>query len=457
MSGGVTVFKMNYERVIAYDFPKSGIVPLFSGSSYNRRSLETRRKARKEIETALLDRDHLPFHTGDTTMAKSAAERMQLLNRRAAERKKKDKYSLSNTSGRKIRNKASAFFNAQAKAFITLTFIQDVGDKKALECLKNMLHQWRKDRRNAGEEFNYLWVAERQANGRIHFHVMVSDFFCLVKENIRWLRIQYNAGLTHYSEKLGVVWSREMMETTAAHCWVEQYNKQEKSWHPVSAHMKYHEAAQVKAELTSQAPAWYRLKSAVQDWLNPFDIEYIRNQSHLSHYLTKYITKTANNEDRTEFDFLPWNCSKLVSACFTEQIIMPELFFDATTGRNSITVEKQFVRRRTGEVVDPGTVIFPTLHKNDWAISVNILNKDYYNSWLYDMKAINKRILADGWAPVIDEYSPGEYFKDYCRPLDIEEINSLAQIEPGYLDLTPGGESLEHFATMSRTKTQMIR
>lgn len=375
---------MNYERVIVYDFPRSGVTPLYNGSSFNRQHNERKKAKRVEAHEAALCSQVLQdgqirlLPTGEDSLISNA--RQKLVRKKRA-RKNRTEYTLSGASGRKIRNKCAAFFSAAARAFVTLTFIQDVGDKKALTCLKQMLHGWRKEH---GKDFNYIWVAERQHSGRIHFHIMVSTPMNIKKENARWMRIQYNVGLKAKS-KSGQVFERSHIE----------------AW--------------IKAE-------------RLQEKFNPFDIEYINSQSHLSHYLTKYVTKTANNLDKAKFEFLPWGCSRRVSRSVTEQCIIPELFFDATTERNSITVEKEFVRKKTGEVVEAGTVIFPNVHKNDWSMSVNILNRQYYHSWLWDMRQLNKKILNDGFVLPIVEYDADHYYNDFVRTYNMDEMQILDMI-----------------------------
>lgn len=364
-----TVFRMNYERLIAHSMPRSGVVPLFSGSTINRQHNEKKRKERARREAEVYEKSEL----------------QKRIESEKKPRVPRVTYKLSKASGKKIRNKCAAFFSSCARAFVTLTFIENCDDKKALLCLKQMLHAWRKD---FGKNFNYIWVAERQKNGRVHFHIMVSEKMNIPKMNTRWIRIQYNAGLKFRDEKHKITFEREHIE------------------------------------------AWEKA-GRLQEKLNPFDVEYINNQSHLSYYLTKYVTKTANNEDKATFDFLPWSCSHRVGAFVTETIIIPELFFDATTERNSVVVKKQFVRKRTGEVVEPGTVIFPTVHKNDWAISIAILNRQYYHSWLWDMNALNKRI-ARGERPAVVEYDADHYHNEYVRTFTSEEFDQLGMKYGGH-------------------------
>lgn len=396
----VSVFKLNYERAIVYDFPRSGVTPLYAGSSTNRNHNEKKKIERRKKEAQALgvdvyaDRENrLLFSNEVGELCSAAKESLRGNNKR--KQSGRPLYSISKSSGRKIRNKCAAFFESSARAFATLTFIQDVSDKKALDCLKNFLHQWRKD---FGKNFNYLWVAERQHNGRIHFHLMIDRPVDIKKENTRWIRIQYNAGLQYTDKQRNFTYQRTHIEAWAS-------------------------------------------KGRLQEKLNPFDVEYIKNQSHLSYYLTKYITKTANNEEGATFEFLPWKCSRNISAMHTETIILPDVFFEATTETNTVVVQKQFVRKKTGELVEPGTVIAPQVHKNDWAISVNILNRPHFHSWLWDLRQLNKKIAA-GERPKIIEYDADHYYNDYCRSFTLEDLEMLALTPKGTNTLEIAGEKV---------------
>jgi hypothetical protein len=58
----------------------------------------------------------------------------------------------------KIRQKIFAFARVQQKlTFVTLTFVNDVTDRKAIKILKNFLDNAKK----IFKDFQYIWVAER--------------------------------------------------------------------------------------------------------------------------------------------------------------------------------------------------------------------------------------------------------------------------------------------------------
>mgnify|MGYP006377929337 CR=1 FL=1 len=127
-AGDITVFKMNYERVIAYDFPRSGVTPLYNGSSINRRHNDAKKIERRKKEAEILGKnvhgngeDRLLFSVAAGELITEARAK---LSKKQPAHKKGDKYTLSRASGRKIRNKCAAFFHAGARAFVTLTLLQ---------------------------------------------------------------------------------------------------------------------------------------------------------------------------------------------------------------------------------------------------------------------------------------------------------------------------------------------
>ncbi len=67
-------------------------------------------------------------------------------------------------------------------AFITVSFPQSFPDKNAISVLNNVLTNVRQ----GSLKFNYLWVAERQQNSTIHFHMVCNRFF-----NIRVLNHKF--------------------------------------------------------------------------------------------------------------------------------------------------------------------------------------------------------------------------------------------------------------------------
>ena len=82
-----------------------------------------------------------------------------------------------------IFRKAMAFSSLRASekflAFLTISFPQGIRDEAAYEILNIFLTAARRD----GYMRDYIWVAERQANGTIHFHILTNTFFPVRRAN----------------------------------------------------------------------------------------------------------------------------------------------------------------------------------------------------------------------------------------------------------------------------------
>lgn len=95
-------------------------------------------------------------------------------------RPKKTEYKLNK---KKVREKCSAFFGLrQSKkflAFYSISFPQNFPDEFAYKCFNTVLTRLRE---KCGLK-SYLWVAERQKNGTIHFHMLTNNFMYVRKVN----------------------------------------------------------------------------------------------------------------------------------------------------------------------------------------------------------------------------------------------------------------------------------
>ena len=154
----------------------------------------------------------------------------------------------------KVRDKTLALFNLrQSKkfcAFITISFPAGFSDLMGVSVLNNVLTNVRQ----SSLKFNYLWVAERQKNKTIHFHMIVNRFF-----NVRILNGKFAQAI-----------QRELVKTSDT---TIEFNKS-----------KY----------------------------NGCDIKFIRSQANVLGYITKYIIK-----NKACFNIRAWACDSVVSRLFT--------------------------------------------------------------------------------------------------------------------------------------------
>jgi len=167
------------------------------------------------------------------------------------ERKKKS-YKLNKS---KVRKKCIAFSRLEKSkkflAFYSISFPQELPDEIAYKIFNTWLTRCRKE---CGLE-SYLWVAERQKNSTIHFHLLTNDFMPIKRVN------SFMASCLASEKKKGL----------------------------------------------------NALKSVETEKYNGVDVKKVdKDRKSLIGYLTKYITK-----NEIEFTHLPWHCSRDVSVLFT--------------------------------------------------------------------------------------------------------------------------------------------
>ena len=127
---------------------------------------------------------------------------------------------------------------------------------------------------------SYIWRAERQENGNIHFHI-ISDRF------IWWndLRNSWN----YFQERLG---------------YVSRYRLSMQEFHKEG--FQFREVLKDKWPIHKQLHAWR--EGVRTDWTSPnsTDVHSLRSIGNVRSYLTKYITKSDDNSD---IEGRLWGCS----------------------------------------------------------------------------------------------------------------------------------------------------
>lgn len=154
----------------------------------------------------------------------------------------------------KVRAKIIAFSRASlgslSMKFITVTFPAGLPDNLCMQALNT----WLTKLRQLNEKFEYLWVAERQGNGTLHFHLFTKTFF-----NIR--TINFNMAVT----------INNILFINKLHDIPFDYTK-----------------------------------------YNGIDVKVINKISQIVKYVTKYVTKVKELKFNRS-----WSCSRLVSRLFT--------------------------------------------------------------------------------------------------------------------------------------------
>lgn len=150
-------------------------------------------------------------------------------------------------------------------SFITLTLpSQQRHTDKVI--ISSCLNQFLIEAKKKWKVTNYVWRAEKQSNGNIHFHILCDRFISWCELRNVWNRIV---------EKLG---------------YVSGYRDEMKLFHNGGFHVRkdllkqWEYKSQVKAYQTGKA----------NDWSSPnsTDVHSIRNIRNILSYLSKYLTKT---------------------------------------------------------------------------------------------------------------------------------------------------------------------
>lgn len=168
-------------------------------------------------------------------------------------------------------------------AFITLTLPSNQihpDNQIKSECLNQFLIELRYRFHVA----NYIWRAEKQKNGNIHFHLLIDKFIPWSEIRDRWNRI---------TNKLG---------------YVDRYRDQMRSFHSGGFHQRkellesWSYKSQIKAYKAGKANDWHNPNST--------DIHSLYRIKRVKEYITKYCTK----EDVTnEVNGRLWSCNEELS------------------------------------------------------------------------------------------------------------------------------------------------
>lgn len=154
----------------------------------------------------------------------------------------------------KVRNKIYAYAHLKKSkrfmAFYSISFPNKMDDQDIRKIHNTCLTRIRKFRKS----FSYIWVAERQKNGTLHFHMLTNEWF-----NIRMINRYYAIAIQNHITKNNL--------------------------NHINFNVKRY---------------------------NGVDVKLVKSIESLSKYLTKYVTK--NNE---KFNGLVWNCDSSISALVT--------------------------------------------------------------------------------------------------------------------------------------------
>jgi len=88
--------------------------------------------------------------------------------------------------------------------FITLTLAGNHSDKEATQVHKDLLEPFLRWLRDSKKVTDYIWKAELQKNGNIHYHITTNQFVLHTDVRNKWNDLQFNRGyLKEWSDQHG--------------------------------------------------------------------------------------------------------------------------------------------------------------------------------------------------------------------------------------------------------------
>jgi len=201
---------------------------------------------------------------------------------------------LNKTPGRGANKTARSYKNKIAFITLTLPSAQIHSDKLIKEkCLNQFMIELHKYHHIT----NYIWRAEYQKNGNIHFHILVNRFISWNEIRSRWNRI---------INKLG---------------YVDKYRESIKLWHSKGFQVRKDLLKNWSAE--KQYKAYLAGKKTDYSQPNSIDIHGIKNILNIKSYLIKYMSKNEN--DNNEYESEPSKVFGSPGRIWTASIILSKI------------------------------------------------------------------------------------------------------------------------------------
>lgn len=237
-----------------------------------------------------------------------------------------------------------------------------------------LLNQFIIEMKNRWNVEMYVWRAEKQKNGRIHFHIATGSFIPWNELRNVWNRIQ---------QKLG---------------YVTRYRESRLKWHQSGFHYdpkhekKWPRAKQLKAYKSGMHTGW--------DNPNSVDIHSLRHVGDIKAYMIKYMSKNKKftDEQKRMFNALP----------LAEQRKLRKEKF--VTGRlwacSSTLVDLP------GGNVDICSAVEDELHKVFLNDDKCVYNSDYFHVYtvdIYTLRALDCRLLLACFDEFIRNKFPDQY------------------------------------------------
>ena len=257
--------------------------------------------------------------------------------------------------------------------FITLTLSSP--QVHSDQVIKNQLfHQFLTEMTRRWNVDMYVWRAEKQKNGRIHFHIITGSFIPWNELRNMWNRIQ---------QKLG---------------YVTRYREDRMEWHRDGFHYdpEYEKTWPYKKQLR----AYKREKQTGWDNPNSVDVHSLRHIGNIKAYLVKYMSKNEEftDEQKKMFNALPREEQLKIRE---EKFVSGRLWSCSTnlvnlSGGNAVvcsTIEQELER------------VFQNDHRS-------VYNSDYFHVYTVDIRtlqALNCTALIYIFEDYIRQKFPDKY------------------------------------------------
>jgi len=259
--------------------------------------------------------------------------------------------------------------------FITLT-LSSPQIHSDQEIKKVMLNQFLIEMTKRWNVTKYVWKAEKQDNGNIHFHIVTGNFIPWNELRNVWNRIQ---------QKLG---------------YVTRYRENREDWHKHG--FKYDEKRGSKWPYSKQLKAY---KVGLQTgWDNPnsIDVHSLRNIGNIKSYMIKYMSK---NKEYSEKEIKEFN-------------ELPELEKEEIKARNEISgrlwsCSNNLVKLKGGEA-DCGDVIYEELTRLEQNDKNCRFDGDYYHVYRMDINVLIK-LNCFALLSVFEDYIRQKFPDDYLK------------------------------------------
>ena len=160
-------------------------------------------------------------------------------------------------------------------SFITLT-LPSVQRHSDIELKNNCLNQLLVELRRYYKFHNYIWKAELQSNGNLHFHILSDCYVDYQALRRRWNRILSKLGyVDRYQERMGNLSLSD-----------------------------YHKLRNLKKSYSFQSSAAAYAQGKKSNWKNPnsVDVRSVNSKKSLAGYLAKYISKASQKSELSESD-----------------------------------------------------------------------------------------------------------------------------------------------------------